>query len=336
MSKSKIVKDALVEWEAEIKSGRLSKKALAAMIYEQHGHLFIDQEHVRSVIRQYTGASGKKIRKELKPVFEHIGVINFELPESLSEKTENFIIPINIKKMGIISDIHLPYHDELATRTAIEYIKKEGVDAVLLNGDIIDFYGISRFDRNPSKPKMREEFDQLQYFLTSLKAYFPDTKIYYKIGNHEERWQKYFYTKAPELFGIHEFEFAEITKLREHKIELIEGKQIIKFGALNIIHGHEFGESTFSPVNAARGTFIKALASTVHGHNHSTSSHHQNNLNEDAMAVWSIGCLCELSPDYRPMGFLKWNHGFGIVERREGNGFSFHNYRIRNGEVFNG
>src|SRR5574343_700660 len=35
----------------------------------------------------------------------------FNMPESWHEKIEPFIIPMNIDRLGIISDIHVPFHD---------------------------------------------------------------------------------------------------------------------------------------------------------------------------------------------------------------------------------
>jgi hypothetical protein len=102
---------------------------------------------------------------------------------------------------------------------------------------------------------------------------------------------------------------------------------------LLVIHGHEFGESVFSPVNPARGLFLKAKCSVLAGHNHQTSQHHENNLKGDSMACFSTGALCQLTPEYRPFAFTKWNHGFAIVEIEESGIFEVHNYRVIDGKA---
>jgi hypothetical protein len=40
-----------------------------------------------------------------------------------------------------------------------------------------------------------------------------------------------------------------------------------------------------------------------------------------------------MSPDYRPFGFTKWNHGFAVVEIEKNGYFTVHNKRIIEGKV---
>jgi hypothetical protein len=51
------------------------------------------------------------------------------------------------------------------------------------------------------------------------------------------------------------------------------------------------------------------------------------------MACFSIGCLCQLTPKYRPFAYTKWNHGFAIVEIDGDGSFEVNNYRIIKGKV---
>src|SRR6185436_17359181 len=95
-------------------------------------------------------------------------------------------------------------------------------------------------------------------------------KIIYKLGNHCIRFQNYVMQKAPELLGITDVELSNLLKLKELDIELVEDKTVIKLKNLNIIHGHEYFGAT-SPVNIARGLFMKANANAIQGHNHQTS-----------------------------------------------------------------
>jgi hypothetical protein len=136
--------------------------------------------------------------------------------------------------------------------------------------------------------------------------------------------------KAHELVGIEEFDFSNIIKARAEGIEIIKDKRIMKAGDLNIIHGHEFGGSVFSPVNIARGLFLKGKVSAMQGHNHQSSSHSESNMNGEITTTWSLGCLCELHPAYLPIN--KWNHGFAIVDI-DGRNFEVRNKNIHKGQV---
>ena len=104
----------------------------------------------------------------------------------------------------------------------------------------------------------------------------------------------------------------------------------MKAGDLNIIHGHEFGGSVFSPVNIARGLFLRGKVSAMQGHNHQSSEHSESNMNGELTTTWSLGCLCELHPAYLPIN--KWNHGFAIVDI-DGQNFEVRNKRIHKGKI---
>jgi hypothetical protein len=199
-----------------------------------------------------------------------------------------------------------------------------------LNGDTCDFYGLSRWEKDPRKRKFSQELEDTKKFLRSLKEAF-DVPIYFKVGNHEERLESYLRIKAPELLDVNEFQLDILLNFGELGIELITDKTIIKAGNLNIAHGHEFGRSVFSPVNPARGYYMKSKTSTMCGHNHQTSEHTEPDLNGKITTVWSTGCLCELHPMYMPVN--KWNHGFAIVNVAKNGSFDVDNYRIIEGKI---
>ena len=133
------------------------------------------------------------------------------------------------------------------------------------------------------------------------------------------------------MIGIEEFELENIIKSRVNGIQMINGKQIMQAGGLNILHGHEFGQSVFSPVNIARGLYMKGKVSAIQGHNHRTSSHTEKNMNQKIVTTWSLGCLCELTPEYLPIN--QWNHGFAMVDL-DGGEFHVRNMSIYKGKVY--
>jgi predicted phosphodiesterase len=236
---------------------------------------------------------------------------------------------LKAKRLLVLSDIHIPYHSIDALTCAFDYAKDEKPDAILLNGDTLDFFGLSRFSKDPKARSFAHELKTFKEFMDIVKKTF-DAKIYFKIGNHEERYFHFLWMKAHEIVGVEEFELENIIKSRAEGIEIIKDKRIIKAGDLNIIHGHEFGGSVFSPVNIARGLFLKGKVSAMQGHNHSTSEHTESNMNGEITTTWSLGCLCELHPAYLPIN--KWNHGFSIIDI-DGQNFEVRNKRIFKGKV---
>jgi len=53
------------------------------------------------------------------------------------------------RRVLILSDIHVPFHDVQAIEAAVEWGRREkGVTDVLINGDLCDFYQLSNFTRS--------------------------------------------------------------------------------------------------------------------------------------------------------------------------------------------
>jgi predicted phosphodiesterase len=319
-----------------------ANRTLARKIVLENPHLFTnnqkDIEVVRSMIRYRRNAVGDSYRDryEHAHLYERTEQKPSEymaqfLTKAEEPKERDWYLPQQHKKILVLSDLHIPYHNTDAILTALDYGFEAGIDGIYLNGDVIDFARISRWQKDPAVPSAQVEIDAVYEFLYGLKGF--DMPIYYKMGNHEDRWNAYLIQNAPELHSLDAMQMESILKLDELDIELIDSKTKAHFGKLLVIHGHEFGESFFSPVNPARGLFLKAKTSVLAGHNHQTSTHHENDLNGNPTATFSVGCLCDLSPDYRPYAFTKWNVGFAIVDIEEDGYFTVHNKRIMNGRV---
>ncbi len=305
---------------------------LARIMYEENKEAFKDKEDARERLRYIEGKSGKLNKTKFIEKSDFFKEENrpynpYKLPESDESKYEPFIL--KAKRLAVLSDIHVPYHSIEAVTAALDKIKEEKPDAILLNGDTVDFYGLSRFQKDPRKRSVAHELQALNEFLDVLQQF--EAKIIYKLGNHDERYEHYLQHKAPELLSIPEFRFENLLKAKERGMEVIGEKRIIKANKLNIIHGHEY-PSVFSPVNIARGLYMKGKVSAMQGHNHQTSSHTETDMNGDIVTTWSLGCLCELNPAYMPLN--KWNHGFAMVDLSD-NRKDFHarNLRIYKGKV---
>jgi predicted phosphodiesterase len=298
---------------------------LARIVYNDNKLLFTNVERVRDILRGIEGKRGKSNRRIIKQV-ENRPLNPYNLPSSDETIYEPF--KINAKRLLVLSDIHIPYHSVNSLTIAFDWAKKQKPDAILLNGDTLDFFGLSRYAKDPKKRSFSSELESFKDFITILKKTF-DAKIYFKIGNHEERYEHYLWMKAGELAGIDDFELSNIIKARAEGIEIIADKRIMKAGELNIIHGHEYFGS-FSPVNIARGLFTKGKVSAMQGHNHQTSEHTEADMNGKITTTWSVGCLSELHPMYMPLN--KWNHGFAFIEI-DGDDFQVQNKRIYKGKV---
>jgi predicted phosphodiesterase len=252
------------------------------------------------------------------------------LPESYAETWEPLVLPQG--RCGILSDVHVPYHDRTAVEAAVKYLRRRKLDGIVLNGDIGDFYSVSRFLKDPKARSLRNEIQDQRDFLAWLRSQFRGAHIIFKRGNHEERWDAYIQGTDPRLWDLEELSFGNLLQLDAHGIDLAGRRQNILAGHLNILHGHELEQGASSPVNPARGAFLRTKECVAIGHRHQTSEHSEPTLSRKVIATWSMGCLCGLWPDYAVTN--RWNHGFGFVEVGPRRAFSFENHKIINGVVY--
>ncbi len=324
MNKGKLTKKDIVVPYLE-RFSESPSQTLAKIILVDNPDLFNSLDTARRYIRQLRGNGGERQRQAEKDKRFYKSSDGKYKIKQVNIKTEDFIF--NHKKPLILSDIHLPYHEIDAIDIALEYGYKNNVDSIYLNGDVLDFFKVSRYTKDGTAMSIKEERDMFFEFIGWIKQNF-DVPIYFKAGNHEERLAKYIMDKSPELASLPELTLSQFLKLDELGITYVDGRQKCTMGKLLVVHGHEFGESIFSPVNPARGLFLRAKCSVLAGHNHQTSEHHENNLKGDSMACFSVGALCQLTPDYRPFAYTKWNHGFATVEVDNDGAFVVNNKRI--------
>ena len=306
---------------------------LAKKIYKENTKSFTSVDSVRSLIRLYTGNSGKKMAKQTqnKEFFTPPKPYNpFNLPESYANDYTAY--EIKQSKVLIISDLHFPYQDNKSIESALNYGLDKKVNCILINGDLIDFATISRHEKDWRMRSVNQEFDAVRQFLVSLRKAFPQAKIVYKHGNHDERWEKYLYVKAPELFDVSDFQLEVLLKLGELKIETVKDKRPIKIGKLTALHGHELAGGA-GGVNPARSTFLKTLDNVIVGHYHKTSTNTETTMTGNVISVHSTGCLCGLNPLYMPIN--KHNLGFAYVELdiKTGN-YNLQNLKVIKGKVY--
>jgi len=239
---------------------KLPSLTLARLIYKENDKQFKDIDVVRSSIRYYRGKKGEKPKSQLGTREFLDQNIEFIMPESYAETSEPY--EISQSRTLIISDLHIPYQDNDSIQKAINYGKEKKVNCILINGDVLDFAGISRHEKDWRQRSVHQEFEATRVFLNSLREHFPKAKIIFKYGNHDERFEKYLFLKAPEIFDCTDFQLEVLLKLGELKIEVVKEKRPIRIGKLTVLHGHElFGGS--GGVNPARGTFLKTLENVV-------------------------------------------------------------------------
>jgi len=286
----------------------VSSHKLAALILSETKGMFASYETARAAVRYYRGAIGSKNRNEIMP---ESFMPRVSVPEPEQEDYSPFVLPPDSYPIVIGSDAHIPYHDQDAVEMFIEHAHDIKAKTIILLGDWLDFYMLSRFLKDPRKRQPVDELATLRAILTAMRKANPKARIIYKYGNHDERWDMYLMQNAPAIFAIPETHLYYQLGLAKLKIEVVQNKRVIRAGHLNLIHGHEYLGGITQPVNPARGLYLRAKKSAIEGHFHQSSDHTETSINGDVVTCWSIGCLCGLHPQYMPLN--KWNLGFADV-----------------------
>jgi hypothetical protein len=191
---------------------------------------------------------------------------------------------------------------------------------------------LSRFDKDPKKRSVKQEFDACKQFLVTLRQTFPAASIYWLKGNHCIRYELWLKQKAYEVFDDEYYHLEQRLRLNEQKVTIIDDKQLVKIGKLSVTHGHHVMKGFFSPVNSARGVYMKAKQSTIIGHVHKVSTHSETNMDGDVITTWSTGSLCELKPDYSPL-VSNYQHGFAHITVEKNGDYTVKNYQIIKGKL---
>lgn len=333
MSKSELVR----QWR--IKYPNMPSLKLARIIYESENNnlLFKNVDYVRSALRYIEGKSGRQHLKSLANkdllLKEERPKNPYNLPESHSKDRTPLKLPLSCNNILLISDLHIPYHDIDAITIALDYGKKNKVNTIFINGDLIDFSQISKFESDLNKRSTKQEFDATKEFLVQLRKAFPSAEIYWLKGNHCIRWEKFLMAKVKEIWDDDYFKLEERLKLNEQRIKILDDKILVKAGKLSITHGHHIMRGFFAPVNSARGVYMKAKQSTIIGHVHKVSTHSETDMDGNVVTTYSTGSLCEKRPDYSPL-VSSYQHGFAHIVIENNGDYHLKNYQIINGKLF--
>jgi UDP-2,3-diacylglucosamine pyrophosphatase LpxH len=259
--------------------------------------------------------------------FDLSEVDNFGIEESLGKEYTSLKITDDFKKVGIISDIHVPYHSLQALTCAIKHLREQKIDALVMLGDVFDFYGLSRHEKEKDMRDVPREIEMGRNFLQKIRDIFPQIPIYYKMGNHENRWQRYLNEQAEEFSQLHEMQFEYFFRLDKLNMIFVPDWQGMEIGDLLLLHGHELMAGGMNP---SQSTFNKTFCNTLIGHVHRTTSTTKKNGFKEFFHTYSMGCLTQLSPKYYP--FAQHNHGFALVEINDGK-TKVQNIMIKDGKI---
>lgn len=138
-------------------------------------------------------------------------------------------------KFVVLSDIHFPYHDPKAIKAALDFIAARKINTIILNGDVLDFYDVSSFDKDPDRVNsLQKEIDMAQKFFKKLRDIKPNAWIVFIKGNHSYRIERYL-KKHPELYSLDALKLPNLLGLDKYNIQYVDKE--LRLGSLKFIHG---------------------------------------------------------------------------------------------------
>ena len=242
-------------------------------------------------------------------------------------KKDNRIKSYNMKlkdgKVFVASDLHFPYQDNKAIECFLKEVENKKPDMVVLNGDLLDFYRLSRFTKDPSGKDPAEEIEMCREFLHRLRS-ITDVPIYYTIGNHETRLEKYILDQAPMIACLMDNVFQVI---KTEDIGVIGCSRLTINDNFVFEHGTRLGSKTgLSAIKELEAHYLSGAT----GHTHRLARY--STRKSGRRFIWlETGCLCDLSPEY--MIDPDWEQGFGIIEFKSGRLKNATVVSIENGEI---
>lgn len=214
----------------------------------------------------------------------------------------------------VFSDIHAPYHDKNAIALAAKVAAWWRPDVAIYNGDDVDFYQLSRFDKNPSRTaRAQDEIDTWHVeCVAPLNAALGKARKIKVPGNHEDRLRRKLWAN-PDLFGIAALELPELMQLRRYGIEYAEWR--VRFGnVLEVTHGTRVSKWAGYTARLEQEQRRYSI-STITGHVH-RAGRFQTRIGNSYSVGQEAPCMCDLSPEY--MTDPDWVQGVTLFVVRDG------------------
>lgn len=226
----------------------------------------------------------------------------------------------------VIPDLHVPHHDVSYVALISRVIKLVKPDGVVQLGDALDFWQVSRFDKNPMrKQTLMEDVEAYSKILDEWEDALPLTgEIIQLEGNHEDRLRRYIWQNAKELADGWVKTVPEMLNLKKRSIKCswheLANWRSCKLGDCILHHGHYYN------AHVAVGNLTRYPMSLITGHTHRFQFASNGDRFSASLGHGSNEHLTAHQPT--PTG---WQQAFGILTIVNGKSH-LHPVLVRDGE----
>jgi len=282
---------------------------------------------------------GKKTIEIIHPVLFTLPLVpSIKIPQSKIKKT----IILADMQIGFNRDINTgslePFHDRSAINCALDIIRDEQPEEIILNGDNLDLTEASKFEKKPEYFfTLQPAINEMGWLLSVLRTISPNSKIVWISGNHENRIEKSITNNLVYAYGI---------KPYNCDIPVMSLYNLLGMEKLDITYIPRYPSGTYwinNDLKVIHGEFIKlnkeleiTKVSTIMSHVHKIEQTARTTTGRNGSSnvfIVSTGCLCKIDGtvpgvNSRP----NWQNGITYVESTE-NKFNIQNVQIINGET---
>ena len=216
-----------------------------------------------------------------------------------------------MKLWAILNDLQIPFQDPQVLGLVLRFLDDLKPYGIILNGDVVDCYAISDYDKDPlKKPGLQREVRGAAALMERFK--YAKERIWLG-GNHEDRLRRYLW-KNPEFADLEALTFSSLFRVKEHGFTYYPYGKHWMLGKLLVTHG--FMVRAHSGISA-RAHFDRMGTSVLIGHTHRLGVYYKTNV-RGQHAAYENGCLCRLDPEY--VQNPDWQQGMSVVTVMD-NGF---------------
>jgi hypothetical protein len=239
------------------------------------------------------------------------------------------VSPFAEQTYAVIGCAHMRYADQAAVELALAVVEYVKPDYTILNGDILDCKGLSKYAKDPTEVDiLQEEIDMTRRFIRQVRRSMGITglpaedgrgrRIKYTMGNHETRLERYLQDNAPALRSLTALSIPSLLEFDEHDVEFYRDEIVLAERNLVVHHGTMVRKGSGM---SARAELEKRRfqVSSYSNHTHRMGVTYATLPYSDrVLGGWEGGCLHKLETEY--VRHPDWQHGMGIIQVR-GNEF---------------
>jgi hypothetical protein len=224
-----------------------------------------------------------------------------------------------MRRVVVLSDLQIPYHDPVALKKVLAFIKWYRPNELWCVGDELDAPEPSRWNKGMAgeyAPTLQDSIDQTYNIMADFRDALGRNKPFIiQRSNHTDRIQTYIRKYAPAFGSLESLKIEELLGYSSLGIQYLHRFKELLPGWV-MAHGDE-GRSVQVPGSTAMSLAKKLGKSVVCGHTHKLGLQHETTgLYGKNRTVYGleVGHLMDMrQASYLTSGIANWQQGIGIL-----------------------